>query len=496
MPKTVVVGLDGATLDLIRPWITQGELPAVRQILDEGVYGDLESVLPPVTSPNWKAYSTGKNPGKLGVFWWRNVDVENRRVYLPQERYHEHTEYWEILAERERVGVVNVPTTYPPKADVDVLISGPPDGRNQDYTAPPELQERLEREFDYRVTKRGMLHDGDAEAYEEVLDLIDLRFRVAKQLVDDYDLSFLHVTTFYLNSLHHHLWDGEYTKRGWKIVDDHLAEFLDAGHDLVLMSDHGHAPIEEVFNINVWLEENGYLTYDSTIADTLHTAGINADRLKRILVHADRLVPIDDLRGQAEALAPQWVLNRLPDEDGELGGSKHEIVDWDETDAIASAQGPVYLTMGREDPRYEQLREELIAAFEALTGPDGRPIANAVYRSEEEYSGAYLEEGPDIVIDKAKHVNIREGLGASDVFPESDPSWSGVNKREGLFAAIGPSFRSGTIDDLSILDLAPTLLHLHERPIPEDMDGQVRRSVFARDSHPADTDVQYAGADD
>lgn len=52
MPKTVVVGLDGATLDLIRPWVTQGELPAVRRILDQGVYGDLESVLPPVTSPN------------------------------------------------------------------------------------------------------------------------------------------------------------------------------------------------------------------------------------------------------------------------------------------------------------------------------------------------------------------------------------------------------------------------------------------------------------
>lgn len=495
MPKTVVVGLDGATLDLIRPWVENGELPAVRQILNDGVYGDLQSVLPPVTSPNWKAYSTGKNPGKLGVFWWQNIDVENQRVYLPQERYHEQTEYWELLSERERVGVVNVPTTYPPNANVDFMISGPPDGRNHDYTSPPELEERLEREYNYRVTKRGMLHDGGTEAYEEVLELIDLRFEVAKQLLEDYDLSFLQVTTFYLNSLHHHLWDGEYTKRGWKIVDGHLADLLDRGHDLVLMSDHGHAPIEVVFNINVWLEENGYLTYDSTVSDTLHTAGINADRLKRILVRADRLIPTD-LYGRVEELAPQWALNRLPDEDGELGGSKHEIVDWTDTDAIASAQGPVYLTIGRDNPRYQRLRDELIEEFLAITGPDGRPIADDVYRSEDEYSGPYLEEGPDIVIDKAEHVNIREGLGGNHVFPDSDPSWSGVNKREGLFAAIGPSFRSGTVEGLSILDLAPTLLHLHGRSIPADMDGSVRKSVFVPDSRPGRTDVQHAAADD
>ncbi|MWV65455.1 nucleotide pyrophosphatase [Halorubrum sp. JWXQ-INN 858] len=479
MPPTVVVGLDGATFDLIGPWMERGDLPALRRIVDGGIHGELQSVLPPVTSPNWKAYATGKNPGKLGIYWWQNVDVRNRRVYLPRERYHEQTEYWEILAEQDRVGVINVPTTYPPKDVGEFLIAGPPDGHNEGYATPPSLERRLNEEFDYRVRKRGMLHDGNPEAYEEVLDLIDLRFRVARQLFEEYDLSFLQVTTFYLNSLHHHLWDGADTKRGWEIVDDHLSALLDADVDLVLMSDHGHAPIETVFNVNAWLERQGYLQYDSAVADTLYSAGINADRLKRVLIRADDVVPITDLRGVAERFAPQWFLNRLPNESGELGGSKHEAIDWDASVAVGSAQGPVYLIVDPESPRYERVREELMEAFGSLRDPLGRPVASAVHRGEEVYHGPYVESGPDIVIEKSDHVNVREGLGSDEVFPTVDPNWSGVNTRRGIFAAIGPSFRTGTVDDLSILDLAPTLLSLRGAPVPDDMDGRVRTSLFA-----------------
>lgn len=490
MTRTVVVGLDGANYELLEPWIEAGDLPTLARIVNQGVTGDLRSVLPPVTSPNWKAYATGKNPGKLGVFWWQNVDVKNRRVHRPTERYHDNVEYWELLAERERVGVVNVPTTYPPKSTGEFLIAGPPDGRNRGYTHPPELESELRNGFGYRVTKQRVAKDGDDEAYEEVLDLIDLRFAVAKYLMERHDLSFLQVTTFYINLLHHHLWDAPYTKRGWEIIDRHLASFLDDGYNLVLMSDHGHAEIETVFNVNVWLEQNGYLTYDAEVAETLHSVGITADRLKRLVSGMNQRLPGVELQDLVEQLTPQWVLNRLPDEKGELGGSKHEILDWDRSKAIGSAQGPIYLTVDPDSHEYEPLREALIAELSTLTGPDGRPIANAVYRSEDVYEGPYLDEAPDIVVDKAKHVNIREGFGSDHVFPDEDPSWSGVNKREGLFAAVGPAFGTGTIDGLSILDLAPTLLHLHGCAVPDDMDGEVRHSVFADGTEPATSEVR------
>ena len=111
-PRTVVVGLDGGHFELIQPWIDDGKLPNIERAIETGVSTDLDSVLPPVTSPNWKSYATGKNPGELGIFWWENIDVENERVYYPTERKNAHAEFWELIGEKESAGiVVGTPTT-------------------------------------------------------------------------------------------------------------------------------------------------------------------------------------------------------------------------------------------------------------------------------------------------------------------------------------------------------------------------------------------------
>jgi predicted AlkP superfamily phosphohydrolase/phosphomutase len=481
---TVVFGLDGAGFELIRPWIEAGELPNIERAVETGISGDLQSVMPPVTSPNWKAYATGKNPGKIGIYWWENVDVDERRVYYPTERKGENTEYWELIAEKDGAGVLGVPTTYPPKSINGFVVAGAPDGANEGFARPPELERRLQEEFDYRVLKRTRLADDMDAAAKEIHDLIDLRFTVAKQLFAEYDISFLQVTTFYLNSLHHFLWDHEYTLEGWRIVDAHLGEFLDRDINVVLMSDHGSNEVRTVFHINSWLEREGYLTTDTGVADTLHDLGINADRLLRLASRAG-------LDGVARRLAPEWLLNYIPNEAGEIErGGKAGSVDWDATEALASGQGPIYLTVDRDSARYERLRTELIEKLGSLTDPRGRPVLAAVHRGEDIYDGPYIDDAPDLVMEQAAGVHIPGSVGRDEVF--SDPradGWRAENKREGLFVATGPDFTTGRIEGLSILDLAPTLLHLHGCPVPEDMDGTVRSEVFAPGSEPAERAV-------
>jgi predicted AlkP superfamily phosphohydrolase/phosphomutase len=491
MRKTVVVGLDGAGFELLTPWLEAGELPNVRRIVEGGVAGDLQSVPPPVTSPNWKAYTTGKNPGKFGVFWWRNVDMEAGRLYLPIERYHEHVEFFEIVAEREPVGVLNVPTTYPPKAlgGDSFVVAGPPDGRDEGFAHPPALERELRHRFDYRVTKQRRLADEDEAAYEEVLELIDSRFRVARQLLDERDPAFLQVTTFYLNSLHHHLWDDEYTLEGWRTVDEHLGALLERDDDLVLMSDHGHEEIETVFHVNEWLHREGYLAFDTGVSDALHGLGVTAERVRRLLSAVDRRVP-GDLQQRAAEHAPDWLVNNLPNEQGRVGVGKLEGAEWDRTAAIASAEGPIYLTADPGSDRYERLRDELARRLGQLTDPAGEPVVDAVYPGDLIYAGEYADEAPDLVLEAADGVRISESVGRGTVFGETARGdWNGVNSRRGLFAATGPSFATGTVEGLSILDLAPTLLHLRGYPVPDDMDGRVRRDVFAADSEPARRDV-------
>jgi len=476
---TVVVGLDGAGFDLLEPWLDSGELPTLSSIVTDGVSGPLESVLPPVTSPNWKAYATGKNPGKIGVFWWQNVDTDDGRTYLPRERYHHSDEFWELIAEDEPVGVVGVPTTYPPKEVDRFLVAGPPDAHETGYAHPSSLEDDLEREFDYRHSPRTHTREDAERAYEEWLELVDLRFEVATALAERHDVSFLQVTTFLINQFHHHLWDDERTLRAWKHVDDHLADLRSDARNVVLMSDHGHNEIRSVFRINQWFEREGYLAWDRTVSRLLYGMGVNMGRVRRLLKRANRNVPGAELMEVVRTLAPRAVLRHLPDEQGEVGTRQATNVNWEHTDALASAQGPIYLNADPDSPRYDALREELKSELESLTDPRGRPVADTVHYGEDVYAGPYVEEGPDLVIDQHEGIHIRDTLGDEPVFSETDPIWNGVNRREGLFAALGPDFASGTVEDLSILDLAPTMLALHDRPIPADVDGRVRTEVLA-----------------
>ena len=65
---TIVLGLDGASLDNIRMAMTHHELPNFAHLLDEGLSGDLASVYPYVTAPAWTSMFSGVNPGKHGIF--------------------------------------------------------------------------------------------------------------------------------------------------------------------------------------------------------------------------------------------------------------------------------------------------------------------------------------------------------------------------------------------------------------------------------------------
>ena len=476
-PRTVVIGIDGAHFELIEPWLEEGSLPNIARVIENGVSGDLESVLPPVTSPNWKAYSTGRNPGQFGIFWWENVDVEGRRVYYPSARKHQHPEFWEMIAERKPVGVLGVPTTHPPKSVDSFLVSGAPDGEETGFAQPPEVESVLREELDYRVTKRHrMTNDMDATA-EEILELIDLRFRAAERLLEDHEVSFLQITTFYINTLHHYCWDEDYTRRGWEIIDERIGEFLSYDPNVVLMSDHGSNEIETVFNINTWLEREGYLRVDSTVAGVLQRLGITTDFLSELTTRLG-------VKEAVKRFTPKRLINQLPDSSGELShGAKGENVDWERTEVLASGQGPVYITVDETSSRYEELRSELIRKLRNLTDHDGNPIADEVHRGEEVYSGEYLDEAPDLVIDQAKSVHIPGGVGQESVFMDPEQGgWRAENKRHGLFAAVGPDFGDGQVEGLSILDLAPTLLHLHGGTVPSSLDGSVRRDVFAEGS--------------
>jgi len=473
--RTVVFGLDGASFNLLKPLVEAGKLPNIERVLRRGVHSDMESCLPPVTSPNWKCYSTGKNPGKLGIFWWENIDLKRRRVYFPRERIYKHREIWDYLGEGGyTVGVINMPLTYPPKKVRGFMVSGGPDAGERNYTYPRGLESKLRRELNYRVNARWLSHikeDGE-RAVEEIYQLIQSRFDAAEMLVEEYQPDFLHLTVFYINTLHHYFWNDECVVKGWQIIDKNIGRFLENDTNVFLMSDHGTNEIEQVFYINSWLENEGYLKLRKRLStELLYRFGLTRQNLWK-LAQSLRMLQV------AKRVVPERLRRRLPTDSGTLEREgKEMLVDWCSTLAIASGQGPVYITAG--DDRREVLIRELVRKLASLRNPaTGKRVAARVYTKEEVYSGEYLREAPDVIIEQSPGTHIRGSVGGKSIF-ESASGWRAENMRYGIFAACGPDVSPGEMKEVSILDLAPTVLSLFGICPPEDMDGKILPCIRA-----------------
>jgi predicted AlkP superfamily phosphohydrolase/phosphomutase len=68
-PKRIlVIGLDGGSPHVVQRLAQEGHMPFIKSVIDGGVFGSLQSVLPPLTPPAWTTFMTGKDPSKHGIF--------------------------------------------------------------------------------------------------------------------------------------------------------------------------------------------------------------------------------------------------------------------------------------------------------------------------------------------------------------------------------------------------------------------------------------------
>ena len=186
--KVFVVGLDGATLDLIAPWAAQGELPTLARIMREGAYGDLCTVIPPMTAPAWTSFMTGVNPGRHGI-----IDFVQRRAgsyaIAPVNGSHRRARsLWDLAgAAGRQVGAINVPLTYPPEPVNGFMVTGmltPSEASapGQTYTWPPELADELDRAVGgYRIHMKPSYARGSVDEFLDDLPVLTRKQVAAAQ---------------------------------------------------------------------------------------------------------------------------------------------------------------------------------------------------------------------------------------------------------------------------------------------------------------------------
>jgi predicted AlkP superfamily phosphohydrolase/phosphomutase len=487
---TVVIGLDGATWSSLDPWIESGDLPNIKALKEDSAWGHNRSFLPPSTFPNWKCYSTGKNPGKFGEFWFESVDVDNGSISVPDSRSFKSPELWDYLNEEDmRVGVVNMPTTFPPKSIDGYVVAGGPRSDDNGYTYPPELEFEIERDLDYAVHPEKLpinKEDDNEDAIQAIYEVVDARFDVLERLLEG-DLDFVHMTVFYINVLQHFFGASDSVKEGWERIDERIGAIREECDNLIIMSDHGSGEIHTVFWINTWLENEEYL---QTTGGPLSALFSEIGERRDAILSAARTLGLESL---LRRLTPEQIQMRIQQGGVHQKQSKEDLIDWDASTAIASGQGPIYLNAPTlDEAELETLRSELAEKLSDLCSPiSGGPIANDIHLGEDLYSGRYADAAPDLVVEQVDGVHIDGGVGRSKEF-EGPTKWHSENYRTGLYLFDSDQCKGGVdTGEMNIVDLAPTILHLLGCAVPNDIDGSVQFPIFAGGSEAATRDVEY-----
>jgi predicted AlkP superfamily phosphohydrolase/phosphomutase len=505
-PRVVVLGLDGATFTILRPWMEAGYLPNLARLAQQGVHGKLESVMPPYSAPAWASLVTGKGPGKHGIvdFWRYDPSTDERR--LVDARDVGTAALWDILGGHGRlVGVVNVPLTYPPRAINGVMVSGMmTPSEDVPYTHPPQLKNWLkEAAGDYAADPYTSV-DRTAAFLKHVLYWVKRREVAHLRLLQTRQFDFFINVIQALDPIQHHFWrilddshplhDDDEARRlhplllsCYQAVDEvvgHRLEMLNGRTTLFVVSDHGFGPAHRRFNVNRFLLEHGFLALEGNamphpmlgqVIEGIRTAGRTLDVL--------------NLRGRLLDNRQRETLRRRLDQ------SAASIVDWSRTRAYytgLTGQGLYVNLAGREATGivshgrlYEEVRDSLIAALMTLRDPDtSEPVVSAAYRREEIYTGPHLARMPDVVFSLRDRPYLpSERMAAQAIIEPLPPESSGGRHHpEGIFLAAGPGIREGAVlDGARLIDVAPTILHALDLPAPEDMDGHILTEVFTQE---------------
>jgi len=447
-PRIFVLGIDGGSWNLIDRFISNGSLPNFKKLKEKGAWGNLISSLPPVTYPAWKCYSTGKNPAKFGVFAWVGIDFGKNRMEVYDSRDFKSKEIWDYLGEAGySCGVINMPSTFPPKKINGFMVGDILSHMNMVFTYPPGLKKELIRSG-YKIRPDYEFTLGFFEkALPEFKKTIKSQFDLALKKMPSTD--FMHLTIFHTDQAQHFLWnfmDDEkspykgYLEEVWKEMDLNLGRLLKKlpkDTYLIIMSDHGFCMQKNVFYINKWLENEGYLVSKKDPVSLLSRLGINKER---ILIAVNAL----GAKGIIKSILPKKILEfyrRVPTKQNNIGvmGATASI-NWEKSKVISVGEGPIYINKNvvRTKKEYNQIRSELIKKLEGIKSPltNGKAIKK-VYKKEDIYSGEFYEKAPDLLALWEEGCEIRGYITQQKSCWAYDNQWKAHHKREGIFAFYG-----------------------------------------------------------
>ena len=510
--RVFVLGLDGATLDIIRPMVAEGKLPAFGRMMSEGAWGPLESVASQRSAAAWSSFMTGMNPGKHGIYEFYDYLPEAYNLKFINGAARDGDSLWRILSRKGRhVGVINVPMTYPAEAVNGFLIAGLdcPSVRSDGFTYPEALAAEIEQEFGAYMIEPGLTGAVVGGKIREAVDLIQREFNqkmaVTRRLMTSRPWDFFMVVLRSLDAVQHTFWKyadpthpdhdpsrhaecGNVIRDTYEMIDRFLGELLDELDDgktcLLVMSDHGFGSKHPATaQINAWLASRGYLRFR-------RPAGESANGILRALYR--KVVGLTSRRTK------EWLWETFPAlRDRVYSRLCFANMDWSGTRAYSdSLFANVRINLrGRECEGVvapgEEARDLTATLMRELAdlrdSRSGEKIVEAVFERDALYSGPHTDKAPELLIRWREDIPISgiriEGDTAGSAAPpipgEDHRVISGDHRLHGVFFGKGLGMAEGReLSGATITDLAPTILYPLDIPIPEDMDGRLLTDAF------------------
>ena len=527
-PKIVIIGLDSATWDLMGPWADKGLLPNLAKLTQDGVSGNLESAMPPLTPPAWTSFMTGKNPGKHGIFYFLEPQPGSYEMRYANASSRRSKTFFGLLSDAGiKVGSMNVPFTYPPERLNGFQISGlDTPSEKSAFIHPPELRGELESvvgKISFDITHLGFMStDKRRDEVLAEMERIDQQWtKAGLYLLEKHPADLMMFTFMSIDTVQHHFWQyldqshfmydpskashfENAVLRVYQRLDAAVGKFLENLPEetmVFVVSDHGGGPVSDrVVYLNRFLAQMGLLKYrqnDQTLPA----------RLKKGVMQSAYKV----LNGALGPAQKKFLAGLLPGMRERFEGAYTAFanIDWSATKAYGNEilASPPSIWINRkgekpsgivEDHEYEALLTTLSEKLAELKDPrTGERIVPRIYRRDELFHGPFAKEAPDLVLDwwSGKSFSIKPsspedgGRSPLELLPKGPvkgPEWGGTHRHEGVLIMKGEPFKRGIrIAGARLIDLAPTLLHLMKQKIPADIDGRVLAEAF--DSEFAET---------
>lgn len=427
--RLLVLGLDGASFDVIDPLIEAGRLPNLARWRHNGQAAPLRSTIPPMSFPAWSSFLTGLEPGEHGVF-----DFTQKRAgrYQLQFVNATHRVGESLLARATRDGrrvlCLGVPATFPPES-VDGLVVAGFDAPVSTATDPSSASDpALYRAVAARVgpwkrpdlDESAQANNWHERALETLLTRIETKTTFAcealRELTKTRAPELAIVVFAESDTVAHHYWR-DHDSNSPRHDPTASAERKDAIAAVYEKLDAACGALHEAFGSDapcVVLSDHGC---GGAARHIVHVNRHLADAellARRDRAALDRLAQV--ARDVALRVLPARLVQRLfrgvpgaaarVESTARFGG-----FDWSRTRAFseeANTQPGVWINLaGREaagcvpPDAYETTRDDVIAALLEWKLPNGQPVVARAVRREEWASGPFCERAPDVLFELA-----------------------------------------------------------------------------------------------